>query len=67
MACRIWPSIPRKTQIPDDLEEPEVLPETGGALAGSELLAIALLVIGLSLAGSGYFLRRLSHARSRLT
>ena len=65
MACRIWPCTPQNPSR-DDLEEPEVLPETGGALAGSELLALVLLAAGVFLAGGGYLLRRLSHARSRL-
>ncbi|MBN1139424.1 MAG: hypothetical protein JXM73_22805 [Anaerolineae bacterium] len=42
---------------PDDLKEPQTLPESGGDVAASQILAITLLLAGLALMLGGWLLR----------
>jgi hypothetical protein len=52
-------------QRPDtqDLEYPEVLPESGSSFSSSELLSYLMLAVGVLLLGGGFALRRLARAK----
>ena len=56
---------PSQEPDPNDLEEPEVLPESGRALSQGDLWAIALLAVGVLLVIGGGVLRRLSRVSIR--
>jgi hypothetical protein len=53
---------PDQRPDPQDLEEPQLLPESGNSMSNSELYSLLLLAVGVLLAGSGFALRRLKRA-----
>jgi hypothetical protein len=53
---------PDQRPDPQDLEEPQLLPESGNLMSNSELYSLLLLAVGVLLAGSGFALRRLKRA-----